>query len=175
MRVPRWSDAINWMVGRDRMRTPSSWPPLTASVRNADSPKRWTPRLRRLNRCPEPPKHRSACWAGLTPGRSGRPCAKRPLLSAGSEKAAVVHAERLEDALIEERRKALAGGRFDHASEQVAREAVFPVGAGLMREGRGGELFIELRGCERAGIEVAHRGQIEPTLGVTHPSPARSR
>ena len=35
-----------------------------------------------------------------------------------------------------------------------------------MRERSGGELLIELRGRERAGIEVAHRRRIEPALGV---------
>ena len=75
-------------------------------------------------------------------------------LGRGHPEARVLHLERLEQALVEEIRQALARGAFDHAAQHVGGEAVVPDRARLERERHARQLLDLLGGREIARVVV---------------------
>ena len=75
--------------------------------------------------------------------------------------AGVAHAERLEDALVEERGEGLAGDDLHQAAEHVGGDGVVPLIAGLGQEGKGGEAGDHLGERAVVGLEIDGAGAVQ--------------
>ena len=88
------------------------------------------------------------------------------LLPVPNLKARVVHAERAEDAFVEERVEGGSGPDFDEAAEHVGRHAVVPARARLEDQGLGGGGFHDVGERPHAGVELDAARAIQRIDGV---------